>query len=52
MKIRIGTQGLAQPKVISVDLTEPDTEDARAPVAPPATEGDTDKKIPRKRRIR
>lgn len=49
-RIQIGSQGLAQPKVVLVALTEPETEAAPAPVAP--QQDAPERKGPRKSKIR
>lgn len=48
-RIQIGSQGLAQPKVVTVRCTEPLHEAAPVPVAPQREV--PEKKGPRKRRI-
>lgn len=49
-RIQIGSQGLAQPKVVTVHCTEPLPEVAPAPVAPQREV--PEKKGPRKAKIR
>lgn len=49
-RIQIGTQGLAVPKVVTVEFADRQPEVPPVPVAPPL--GARDKKMPSKRRLR